>query len=603
MTTDPPSPPSGEPTPAPTRSTDAGSTASAAVPPSGVETAGAAAAGAAPDGALPGQKSGPVVAQQSVGRAGAIMASGSFVSRLLGLVRAALLAGVIGTTGYAAEAFTVANNLPNQFYLLIAGGTLNAILVPQIVRAKLRADGDEFVNRIITLSLALFAVATVLLTAAAPLLVRLYSRLEDPDAVRLATVFAVVCLPQIFFYGLYTILGQVLNANGRFAGFMWAPVLANVVAILGLVWFTQAGYPSAAEPSDWTPAMIAILAGTTTLSIVIQAVSLFVPLRRIGYRYRPVWGVRGHGLGEVSTVAKWTFGSIVVSQLGYLVTSNVLTGATARGTRLGENVAGLAAFTQAFLIVMLPHGLVTVSLVTALYTRLSEAASRDDHRQVLRYHDQGMRLPSVIIVPAIVLIGVLAPYVASTFFFSNTLEQTRAIAVVLQGLVWLVIPMAWTYLNDRVFYAHQMTWMSFRLQCVTTSVATVGALVAMSLDPSLTAFTLAVGQSIAFVVSALVGFWVLRRQHGHLGLRNTGLVYLKLAVPAVLTALALAWLIGELFPTLGETRGLRGLLTGSLVLGGAGALQLVVTWGVARALGVREISTALEPLTRRLRRR
>jgi putative peptidoglycan lipid II flippase len=601
MTTEPPSPATGGSAADRVRMPDAVTTEAAEA---GVPGAGVAAGGPTPAaGAGPGQRSGPVVQEQSVGRAGAVMASGSFVSRILGLVRAALLTGVIGTTGYAADAFTIANNLPNQFYLLIAGGTLNAILVPQIVRAKLRPDGDEFVNRIITLSLALFAVATVVLTAAAPLLVRLYSQLDDPDAVRLATVFAVICLPQIFFYGLYTILGQVLNANGRFAGFMWAPVLANVVAILGLVWFRQAGYPLAADPADWTPAMVAILAGSATLSIVIQAVALVVPLRRIGYRYRPVWGLRGHGLGEVSNVAKWTFGSIVVSQLGYLVTSNVLTGATSRGSGADAGVPGLAAFTQAYLIVMLPHGLVTVSLVTALYTRLSEAASRGDHRQVLRYHDQGMRLPSVVIVPGIVLIGVLAPYVASTFFFKNSLEETHAIAVVLRGLVWLVIPMAWTYLNDRVLYAHQMTWMSFRLQCVTTSVATVGALVALTLDPSITAVALGIGQSIAFVVSAAVGFWVLRRQHGHLGLRGTGALYLKLGVPAVLTALALFWLIGAVFPDLGETRGFRGLLVGSLVLGAAGAVQLAVTWGVARALGVREVGTALEPLTRRLRRR
>ena len=44
-------------------------------------------------------------------------------------------------------------------------------------------------------------------------------------------VFAVICMPQLFFYGLYTVFGQVLNADGRFAAFTWAPVLANVVAI------------------------------------------------------------------------------------------------------------------------------------------------------------------------------------------------------------------------------------------------------------------------------------------------------------------------------------------------------------------------------------
>jgi putative peptidoglycan lipid II flippase len=544
----------------------------------------------------------PPTPRQSIGRAGAVMASGTLVSRVLGLVRAALLTGVIGTTGYAADAFTAANTLPNSFYLLIAGGAVNAIFVPQIVRAKLRPDGDEFVNRIITISLAILAVATVVMVLIAPLAVRIYYNVDNPQALGLATVFAVICLPQIFFYGLYTILGQVLNAHGRFAGYMWAPALANIVAIAGLVWFQRAGFPTSAAPADWTPQMIAILAGSATLSIVVQAVALIFPLRRIGFRYRPVWGIRGHGLGEVSSVAKWTFGSIVVGQLGLVVTSRVLTRATTLGEAAGDPVAGLAAFNPALLISMLLHGLIKVSLITALYTRLSEAASRGDHALVLRYHHQGLRLPSVILVPGVVFVGVLAPYVASTLFFNNSLQETRAIAVVLAGLIWLVIPMAWTYLNDRVFYAHQMTWMTFRLQCVTTSLATIGALVAATMAPSLTAFTLSLGQALAYVVAAGVGFFVLRRQHGHLGLRATGAVYLKLAAPALATALALSWLIHTLLPDLGETRGVPGLVIGGLVLGVAGGIQLAVTWGVAHALGVAEIGAALEPLTRRLRR-
>ncbi|WP_392543728.1 murein biosynthesis integral membrane protein MurJ [Oryzobacter telluris] len=545
----------------------------------------------------------PEAHRQSVGRAGAIMAGGTFVSRVVGLVRAAMLTGVIGTTGYAADGFTAANTLPNSFYILIAGGALNAILVPQIVRAKLRPDGDEFVNRIITLSVAALFGATVLATLLAPLLVPLYYRTRSEEAIGLAIVFAYVCLPQIFFYGLYTLLGQVLNANGRFAGYMWAPALANVVAVVGLVVFVRMGFPQNAAPADWTPAMIAVLAGSATLSIVAQAVCLVIPLRRMGFRYRPVWGVRGVGLGEVSNVAKWTFGSIVVSQLGFLVTSNVLTRATDLGERAGDATAGLAAFNPALLLVMLPHGLVTVSLVTALYTRLSEAASRDDHAEVLRYHAQGLRMPSVILVPGVVLIGVLAPYVASTFFFTNSLEQTKAIAIVLQGLVWMVLPMAWTYLNDRVFYAHQMTWMSFRIQCVTTGLSSLGALIASRLDPGLTAFALSVGQSCAVFVSAGVGFWVLRRMHGHIGLSRAAGMYLRLLVPALVTAFVLLWVIGTVVPDLGERRGVAGLLEGGLVLGAAAAVQLAVTWTVARALGVTEVAAALEPLTRRLRRR
>ena len=165
-------------------------------------------------------------------------------------MRAALLTGVIGTTGYAADAFTDRQHAAQR--VLPAhrrAARVNAIFVPQIVRAKLRPDGDEFVNRIITLSLAVLAVATVRHDPARRRwLVRIYYHVDNAEALGLATIFAVICLPQIFFYGLYTILGQVLNAHGRFAGYMWAPALANIVAIVGLVWFQRAGLPHRRRP-------------------------------------------------------------------------------------------------------------------------------------------------------------------------------------------------------------------------------------------------------------------------------------------------------------------------------------------------------------------
>ena len=102
-------------------------------------------------------------ASASLARSSAVMAGGTTASRLLGFVRATMLASVIGTTGLAADAFDVANTLPNQFYLLLAGGVLNAVLVPQITKAASHDDGgDEFVNRLLTLSMGIVVGATVL---------------------------------------------------------------------------------------------------------------------------------------------------------------------------------------------------------------------------------------------------------------------------------------------------------------------------------------------------------------------------------------------------------------------------------------------------------
>ena len=541
----------------------------------------------------------------SVGRSGAVMAAGTLASRAAGMLRALMLAAVVGASGLTAEAFTVANTLPNSLYLLLAGGTLNAVLVPQIIRARTRPDGGEdFVNRLVTAAIALFVVATLVLTLAAPLLVRLYFDTTDAAALRLATVFAFVCIPQVLFYGVYTIFGQVLNAHGRFAAFTFAPLVANLVAIGGLLWFRAESLPLRADPGAWTPRMIAILAGTATLSIAAQAVALVVPLRRMGFRYRPRWGLRGHGFGAVSDVAKWSFGSIVVVQLGYLVTTKVLTRAASEGERLGlESVAGIGAFSPAQLVMMLPHGLVTVSLVTALYTQLSEAASREDHATVMHHHEQGMRMPAALLLPVVALVLATVPLVTATLFFDNPLTDTRAIAAVLVGLFGGVVPLGWVYLNDRVFYAQQQTFWSFRTQCVVTGVATTVALVAATLPPQRTATVLAFGQSGAYVVGAVVGWLVLRRQHGRTGLRGAASVYLRVGVPAVVTAVVLGLAIRALFPDLGVERGLDGALPGLLVLGAAGVVQLAVTWGVAHLLGVREVARLLGPVLRRVRRR
>ena len=118
-----------------------------------------------------------------------------------------------------------------------------------------------------------------------------------------------------------------------------------------------------------------------------------MPLRRSGFRFRPRWGFRGVGLRGASTVALWTFAALAVSQLAFIVTSQVL------GSVSGSD-PGRASYSYAFLVFMLPHSLVTVSLVTALFTRMSRAAHSDDLREVRRDVHQGLRLTAVVNIPA-----------------------------------------------------------------------------------------------------------------------------------------------------------------------------------------------------------
>ena len=176
--------------------------------------------------------------QSSGARASAIMASGTLVSRILGFVKTFLITVAIGSAATMADVFQLANTLPNLIYVLIAGGVFNAVLVPQIIKAsKSEDEGADYISRLLTLAV----IALLVITAAVLLCVGPIMRLMGPgwsqEQLAMGTMFAVITFPQIFFYGLYTVVGQVLNAKGAFGAYMWAPVLNNVIAIASLLVF------------------------------------------------------------------------------------------------------------------------------------------------------------------------------------------------------------------------------------------------------------------------------------------------------------------------------------------------------------------------------
>ena len=537
--------------------------------------------------------------ERSLARSSAVMAAGTVVSRLLGFARASMLAATVGIA-LAADTFQVANTLPNQFYLLLAGGVLNAVLVPQITKAASHDDGGhEFVNRLLTLSIALLLAATVVVTAAAPLLVRLFSNRWDDTTLGLATAFAFICLPQVFFYGIYTLFGQVLNARGQFAAYMWAPALANVVAIGGLLWF-GAAYGKDIRVENWSAAMVWLLAGTATLGVAAQALALWFPLHRSGFRYRPVWGFRGVGLRSASTVALWTFAAVAVSQLGFVVTSKVMTRAGDLLDERGQVGAGVTAYGLAFLLFMLPHSLVTVSLVTALFTRLSQAAHRGDTSEVVGDLGRGIRMPAVILVPGSVLALVHGVQAVRVAFPGNSHDESLAIAHVMMAMMLGLVPFGWLYLVQRVFYAYEDAKTPFVLQVVVTVVATAINLAALTVDPGRAGVVVGVGQTVSNLVAALLGFLLLRRRLGLLRLGSSIRTYVRLALAAGLAAAVTVFMVAGL-----EGLGVEGeRWSGALLeLASGGLLFLVLCFGAAHLMRVEEVQQLFDPLLRRLRRR
>ncbi len=541
----------------------------------------------------------------SVRRGAALMASGTAVSRLLGFLRAVVLALAIGSTGQAADAFSVANKLPNVLYMLLAGGVLNAVLVPQVVRAYRRRAGQEYVDRLLTFGFVLLGAVTLVLTLAAPLLVWMYTDREAGEGLRgLAIAFAYWCIPQLFFYGVYALLGQVLNARGSFGPYMWAPVVNNVVAIAGFGAFIAltggVGSGSGRSAADWGAGEIALFGGVSTLGVACQALVLVPFLRRAGVRYRWRWGLRGSGLGRAGKVATWTFVGLTIGQLGYLVVSRVASAAPRAAGSGAADIAGNAAYDYAFMLFMLPHSLVTVSLATALFTRLSAQAHDGDVAGVRASLSSGLRVVGLFTLIAAAGLVVLAQPVVQLVLLGEPQGAIDAVSGVLVAMA-LGLPAfgAWS-MCQRVYYAYEDARSMVPVQVAMAAVVVGGTLLGQAVLPSSSwVATAGLSMSVSYLLGTVLAIVALRRR---LGGSIDGYHVLRTHARATLAALAAA-AAGVAVLVVVQSNAAGGVGGAVLQCAAAGTVMVLVYLGGLRLLRVEELDRLIGPVLRRLRGR
>lgn len=535
-----------------------------------------------------------------IGRASAFLASGTIVSRILGFVKAIALASAIGLVGSSsADAFAVANQLPNTIYAIIAGGVLTAVLVPQIVRAGLAADGGAaYINKLMTVALVVLAASAVIGTALAPLLTLLYGAALSPDQRALATAFAFWCLPQIFFYGLYTVLGEVLNARRSFGPYTWAPVVNNVVALAGIAVFIvmYGSDPTGARSiSAWSPTMIAVLAGTATLGVALQSIILFYFWRRVGLRYRPDFHWRGVGLGAAGRMASWTFGMILLTTAAGLVETIVV------GIASGDD-ASVAALGNAWLVFMLPHSVITVSIATAYFTRMAEHASHGRTSELRTDISSAIRGISLIIVLAAAVLLVTA-YPFAAIFTNESFVQTAAFGNVIIAYLLGLVPFCILFVIQRAFYALGDTRTPFFFTLAQTIIVVVLVVACSLLPPEWIAAGIALSVTIAGTVQLLIATNLLRRRlHGIDGGRivRSLLVYAWPAIIAMVIGLVILVLLGG---TQDGGFAVSGIAPAIVSMAIIGAAMAAVYFGLLWVVRAPELRTFGEPLLERFRRR
>lgn len=533
----------------------------------------------------------------SVAKSSLVMAGGTVVSRILGFVRTVVLALTIGVTTDAADAFGVANQLPNNVYAIIAGGVLSAVLVPQIVKAKSHKDGGlGYIDRLLTLAIVVFAAVTVIATVSAPFLISLYTTGWSPGQLALATAFAYWCIPQLFFYGLYAMLGEVLNARSAFGPYMWAPVLNNVVGILGLIGFLVA---FGADPvgtrsvESWGPDQIALLAGSATLGVASQALILFLSWRKIGINFSLNFNWRGVGLRPAMKAASWTLAMTLVTQIGGLVQTFVASRAVAdRSDSLA--IASIAAMLIAWLIFMLPHSVVTVSIATAYFTKMSEHVQ--SKRVDLMKADLRSALRVVVLVNVFSSIALLLLSYPVARVFVGEYPSTVALGNVLFATMFGLIPFGFVFMFQRAFYALEDTRTPFVFTSIQIAFHIAGsAVLFFTVASEFLVMSLAGLTSATILIQAFAAYLFLRARVGRLGAPKKGeTLALRVLAAALVTALAGYGTILALGGTAEASLGLGSIAGAVLVIFIAGSVMLLVYVIVLRLLRVSEVNTALK---------
>ncbi|MFC9702546.1 murein biosynthesis integral membrane protein MurJ [Streptomyces sp. NPDC056943] len=550
----------------------------------------------------------PAPAPKKSGRASgllkssAVMAAGTLVSRLTGFVRSLVITGALGAA-LLGDTFTIAYTLPTMIYILTVGGGLNSVFVPQLVRSmKNDEDGGEaYANRLLTLVMVALGLIVVAAVLAAPILVRLMSNTiaDDAAANSVAVTFARYCLPTIFFMGVHVVMGQILNARGKFGAMMWTPVLNNIVMIVTFGLFIWV-YGTSAESHMGVQTIpdegIRLLGIGTLLGLVVQALAMIPYLRETGFRFRPRFDWKGHGLGKTVKLAKWTVLFVLANQAGVLVVTQL---ATAAGQESGKNGAGFLAYSNAQLIWGMPQAIITVSVMAALLPRISRAAHDNDPGAVRDDISQGLRNSAVAIVPVAFAFLALGVPMCTLLYASSGVQAAQGMGFILMAFGLGLIPYSVQYVVLRGFYAYEDTRTPFYNTVIVAAVnAAASALCYVLLPAQWAVVGMAASYGLAYAVGVGIAWRRLRnRLGGDLDGTHVMRTYARLCMASVPAAIVAGAVGFGLLKLLGE--GALGSLV-ALVVGGA--VLLGVFFVAAKRMRIAELNTLVGMVRGRLGR-
>jgi putative peptidoglycan lipid II flippase len=498
------------------------------------------------------------------------MAFATLVSRITGFAKIVLLATTLGAA--LASSFSVANQLPTLIAALVLEATFTAIFVPVLTRAE-QDDPDggaAFVRRLVTLATTLLLLTTALSVLAAPLLVRLMLGHDPRVNEALTTAFAYLLLPQVLFYGLSSVFMAILNTRNVFGPTAWAPVVNNVVAIATVGVYLAVPGELSLDPVEMGNTKLLVLGIGTNLGVFTQVAVLLVAIRRQRISLRPLWGI-DERLKRFGTMAAAMVLYVLISQLGLVVGNQIASTAAASGP---------AIYYYTWLVLMLPSGIIGVTVLTVVMPRLSRNAAADDTPAVLADLSLASRLTMITLIPTVAFMTVSGPAIGSALFayghFGNVDAGYLGAAIALSAFT--LIPYTIVLLQLRVFYAREQPWIPIVIIVVITTVKIGASLLAPHVtdDPKLVAGYLGLANGLGFLAGAVVGYYLLRKALRPPGGQLLGVAEIR-TILVTITASLLAGLIAHVVDRL------IGMQRLTAYGGGAGSLLRLFVLAVIMA--------------------
>jgi len=533
----------------------------------------------------------PGVRRALTGLAGtaATIAAITVVTRLIGFGRWFAQSYAIGATS-TGTAYATANQLPNVFFEVVAGGALAGAVVPLLagpLAKNLRGDVDRIGSALLTWALAVCLPASVFLGVLARPLVSLL--IGDPrpgtdPAVTQATVdlashLLVVFAPQIVLYGIGVVLTGILQAQRRFVWPAAAPLASSVVVITSYLVFRSFAGAAVKDPSALSSQAVMWLGWGTTAGVAAMSLPLLIPVVRSGVHLRPTFGYPPGVGARARHLALAGIGGLIAQQAAVLVTVWL-------ANSHGDVGGTINIFQYAQAVYFLPYAVLAVPLATAAFPRLAEHAATGDHARYGRLVAMSTRAVLLLSAVGAAALVAAAPAVAHMFAAVDASRDPRAVAAMAPTLVVLapgLLGYALIFQLSRVLFALErgraavvavaIGWLSV----VVASVIAVQVIAPQGDDGAGTLRALAIGNTIGMTIAGLALLIAVRRSAGPPALTGVPRTLVVSFVGAGLGAVGGRWVVDAVFG-LTVPSVLSAVVAG---LGGAAFAALVVaaaTW-------------------------